>query len=684
MIDYHVEQMFDLTAEQEQAASYDGGHLLIVAGAGTGKTTTLTARLAHLIRSGTAPERILMLTFSRRAAAELLHRAEQLSGQSATQTWGGTFHAVANRLLRRHGRAIGVEPSFTLLDQSDAADMLALVRNGAGASSNDAADSVTSLRRRVRKETLAGILSRCINTGTPLSQLLRTHYPWCADERTEIRETFEAYTARKREEGVLDYDDLLLCWEALLGVPDVAQALQRQFDHILVDEYQDTNPIQANILELMAARGARITAVGDDAQSIYSFRAATHRNIMEFPTRFDAKLLTLERNHRSTPALLAVTNALIAEARQRHPKHLWSRREDRGMPALIRCDDEADQSRQVCSRILRHHEQGTRLMAQAVLVRTASHSDLLELELAARKIPFEKFGGLKFLEAAHVKDLICLLRLVENPRDELAWFRVLQLIETVGPAASRRLAASLRGDPAPLRTLAAGVSGWSGPAAEQSAGLGQTLLDAASLGPEAPGAAVERVRLWLDPKLERRYGNPETRLNDLEQLQRVAVVGTSLRQFLADLVLDPPSSTGDLAGPPHLDEDFLTISTIHSAKGCEWEVVHVLNLTDGHIPSDLATGDAEQLEEERRLLYVAMTRARDQLYAYAPLRYHFRPRAGGDGHSYGQLSRFLTRPVLDALDDVTPDRPQTQEGDGQPAGVHGIAAVDRLVAALWD
>jgi DNA helicase-2/ATP-dependent DNA helicase PcrA len=525
---------------------------------------------------------------------------------------------------------------------------------------------------------------RCVNTATPLSRVLRSYYPWCSEERAEIRATFEAYTARKREQSVLDYDDLLLCWAALLRVPDVAQVVQGQFDHILVDEYQDTNALQADILELMSAGGAKVTAVGDDAQAIYSFRAATHRNIMEFPARFQAEVMTLERNHRSTPAVLRATNAVIAEARYRHPKNLWSRREDRGLPALVRCDDEADQSRQVCARILRHHEQGTRLMNQGVLVRTASHSDLLELELSARKIPFVKFGGLKFLEAAHVKDLICLLRLVENPKDELAWFRVLQLADTVGPATARRLAASLCSEQDPVGALAGLAGGMPASAAGHLAELAEALLDAAPLASAAPGAAIERVRSWLDAKIEGRYDNAGARTSDLEQLQRVAATSPSLRHFLADLALDPPSSTGDLAGPPHLDDDFLTISTIHSAKGCEWDVVHVLHVTDGNIPSDLATGDAEQIEEERRLLYVAMTRARDHLYTYAPLRYHYRPRSLGDRHGFAQLSRFLTPAVLECLDDVTPSRPAVEDLSEQQASIRGIEEVDRLVAALWD
>lgn len=679
--------MFDLshmTSEQRAAATHEGGHLLIVAGAGTGKTTTLAARLAHLIRSGVAPERILMLTFSRRAAAELLHRAEQIAGDQTRAAWGGTFHAIANRILRRHGRALGLEPSFTLLDQADTSDMLALVRKDLGAGSDgELADS--TFRRRARKQTLADILSRCINTGAPLSVVLRTHYPWCAEERAEIKATFGAYVARKREESVLDYDDLLLCWAALLRIPDVARILQGQFDHILVDEYQDTNPLQADLLEAMCGSGAVLTAVGDDAQAIYSFRAATHRNIMEFPTRFGATLVTLEQNHRSTPALLKATNAVIAEASHRHPKRLWSKRDDRGLPVLVRCDDEADQSSQVCSRILRHNEKGTMLMSQAVLVRTAHHSDLLELELTARKIPFVKFGGLRFLEAAHVKDLICLLRLVENPKDELAWFRILQLVETVGPAGARRITQGLRAADQPVAQLQAGLAGVSSEACVQGQDLGEALHDAASRGPGAPAAAIERVRAWLDPKLDGRYANVKARLADLDQLERVAATSPTLRQFLADLALDPPSSTSDLAGPPHLDEDYITISTIHSAKGCEWDVVHVIHVTDGNIPSDLATGDAEAIEEERRLLYVAMTRARNHLYTYAPLRYHFRPRGRDDSHGYGQLTRFFTPPVLESMQqDCSARRDADTVIDGGVPALEGMAAVDRLVEALWD
>ena len=675
-----------LTPAQRHAVTYAGGNLLIVAGAGTGKTTTLAARLAHLVGAGVPPERVLLLTFSRRAATELLARAEQVTGREvAAAAWGGTFHAIANRLLRRHGRAIGVPPSFTVLDRADTADLLALARDEL----EPEASGGGAARRRARKETLADILSRCINGRAPLSEMLRAHYPWCAEERTVMREAFVAYTARKRATGVLDYDDLLACWGALLEVPDVAAALQGQFDHILVDEYQDTNPLQADLLEGMCRGGARITAVGDDAQAIYSFRAANHRNIMEFPRRFSAEIVTLEQNHRSTPAILAATNAVIAGAAERHPKQLWSRRAVQGRPALVRCDDEADQSREVCARVLAHHEQGTRLMDQAVLVRSAHHSDLLELELTARAIPFVKYGGLRFLEAAHVKDLLCLLRVAENPRDELAWFRLLHYLDGVGPATARRVASLIVREAAPAAALAAVVADVGDDAGVGAVELAEAATEAGQLGAERAGPAVERARAWLDPRLELRYPDVEARRADLEQLALAAGGATTLRQFLTDLTLDPPSATSDLAGPPHLDEDYLILSTIHSAKGCEWDVVHILHVADGNIPSDLATGDAETVEEERRLLYVAMTRARNHLYAYLPLRYHHRRLGREDAHGYAQLTRFFTPQVLACLDQPHRPAPGRRAEGGPDAGtVPGdptmLERLDRATASLWD
>ena len=432
--------MFRLTSEQAAAVEHAGTggrrHLLIVAGAGSGKTTTLAARLAHLVERGVAPERILLLTFSRRAASELLRRAEHHGGQAvARRVWGGTFHAVASRLLRMHGSALGLDPGFTVLDGADTADLLALVRAELLAHDGDAPTG----HRRAKKDTMTAILSRVVNTTTPLSAVLRRDFPWCSDEHEELKATFAAYVARKRAASVLDYDDLLVCWHALLQ-SRVAPVLQAQFDHVLVDEYQDTNALQADILEQLARGGATVTAVGDDAQAIYGFRNATPRNILDFPSRFDADVALLEQNHRSTPELLHTTNAIIAAAPERHVKHLWSTRPSAARAALVTCADEGAQSAAVCERILAQHERGVRLREQAVLFRAAHHSDLLELELGARRIPFVKYGGLRFLEAAHVKDLVASLRVVVNPRDELAWFRVLQLLDGVGPATARKLA----------------------------------------------------------------------------------------------------------------------------------------------------------------------------------------------------------------------------------------------------
>ncbi|HEX6131655.1 MAG TPA: ATP-dependent helicase, partial [Actinomycetota bacterium] len=425
----------DLNPEQLAAATHGDGPLLIVAGAGTGKTTTLAARVAHLLERGVRPERTLLLTFSRRAARELLSRAARLGDHpDAARVWGGTFHAVANRLLRLHGRALGIRPDFTVLDQGDAADVMNLLREELGFAERE--------RRFPRKETLANVYSRTVNAGERLDDVLRRHYPWCIDELGGIRTIFGRYTERKREGNVLDFDDLLLFWKALVTSPETRDAVASMFDHVLVDEYQDTNALQADVLEGMRPPGTprNLTVVGDDAQAIYGFRAATVRNILEFPRRFPgAAVLPLERNYRSCPPILSSSNAVIARSPQRHEKTLRAVRSGGERPTLRACLDEAEQCDAVCRAILEHRERGVPLRSQAVLFRAAHHSDLLEVELARRNVPFVKYGGLRFLEAAHVKDALAILRVVENPWDEVAWFRVLQLPEGMGPASARRL-----------------------------------------------------------------------------------------------------------------------------------------------------------------------------------------------------------------------------------------------------
>jgi DNA helicase-2/ATP-dependent DNA helicase PcrA len=668
-----------LNPEQRAAVEHRGGPLLVVAGAGSGKTWTLACRVASLVDRGVPPERILLLTFTRRAAREMLSRAEHLTGECALgRVWGGTFHATANRLLRLHGGALGLSPGFTVLDRTDTADLMDLIRGELGFGQGE--------RRFPRKETLADVYSRTVNARTKLAAVLEREYPWCADEGDAIRSIFERYTERKRAQHALDYDDLLLFWDALCRHRAAGPAISELFDHILVDEYQDTNPLQADILASLRPNGDGLMVVGDDAQAIYAFRSATVANILEFPARFPGTtIVKLERNYRSTRPILEATNAVIALSPQRHEKTLWTERVGGPPPSLVTCIDERDQADEVCRSILDHRERGTDLREQAVLFRAGHHSDLLEVELTRRNIPFVKYGGLKFLESAHVKDALAVLRIADNPRDEVSWFRVLQLLDHVGPAGARRVMAAIGvsapGDPM-TRFLGQAIA-VPAPARAKLGSLREALRDLAVEG-SPPAAQVERVRRFLEPLLRRRYDQPEPRLRDLEQLEQLATGFESRARFVTDLTLDPPVSTSDLAGPPHLDEDYVVLSTIHSAKGGEWDVVHVIHAADGMIPSDMATGDPEQLEEERRLLYVALTRARDELHVCFPLRYHRSNRGYEDRHWYAQLTRFLPEEVRSRFslratfqDGADDDRP------GAPTTDAAAAGVDALLAGLW-
>jgi DNA helicase II / ATP-dependent DNA helicase PcrA len=666
-----------LNSAQREAMTCGDGPVLVVAGAGTGKTWTLACRVAYLIDQGVPAERILLLTFSRRAAREMLQRA----GDHATRVWGGTFHATANRLLRLYGRAIGVQPDFTILDQADLADLLDLVR-----------EQLEFDRQRKsrfpRKDTLADIYSRTINASQGLSSVLDRHFPWCTDQVDGIRAIFEQATRRKREQNVLDYDDLLLFWKALAASPAGKEVADR-FDHVLVDEYQDTNPLQAEILlHLRQAKNRNLMVVGDDSQAIYGFRSASASNMLDFPRQFPGtRIITLEQNYRSTTPILGVSNAVIAGARERYAKELRSVRAGGMRPVLLTCADEAEQALRVCEHALEHREQGTPLHAQAVLFRSSHHSDVLELELARRNIPFVKYGGLKFLEGAHVKDVLALLRVLENPRDEVSWFRVLQLLDGVGPAGARSIISAIGvrdlASASPVRRLVdhppAVPPATFEPLEKLRAALAD-CLDACA----PPAVEVARLRRFYEPIVEQRYTSPASRLHDLEQLEHLASASPTRGRFLADLTLDPPSSTSDLAGPPLLDEDYLVLSTIHSAKGGEWDVVHVIGAADGMIPSDLATGDQHAIEEERRLLYVALTRARDALYVTFPLRFYARPRGLDDAHHFGQVSRFLTPEVQRLFDTRVPSaEPEEPEQPLTAVSPRAAERVDAYLHSLW-
>ena len=611
-----------LNRAQRQAACHGAGPLLILAGAG--KTNTLAHRVAHLILEGANPQRILLLTFSRRAAIEMTRRAQRIVGELATQVrlpWSGTFHSIANRLIRRHCTRLGLHPTFSVLDRGDAADLMDVVRHELGYSKTD--------RRFPRKDTCLAIYSHRVNTQGALRETLEHHFPWCAEWEDELTRLYRTYVDRKLTNQALDYDDLLLYWHAMLGDERLARDIGADFDHILVDEYQDTNVLQAEILQRLRPDGKGLTVVGDDAQAIYSFRAATVENIRSFAGLYRAETIDLEDNYRSTQPILDAANALIG-------KRLRSVKGTGSKPRYVTVADDAAQANYVVTHVLQNREKAIALKRQAVLFRSSHHSDVLELELVRRNIPYVKYGGLKFLEAAHVKDLLALLRWADNPNNRIAAFRALQLVPGVGPATAQAIYMRFE------------VGGWPALLATDQA-LAELLGSIAQ--PEAPWAGqVARVREWYEPHLERLYEQAQVRTADLVQLERLAPNFQSREKFLTELALDPPAATGDLSGDPHLDEDFLILSTVHSAKGQEWDAVYVLNVNDGSFPSEFSTGSAELIEEEKRLLYVAMTRAKSELDLIAPLKYYVTQQSRmGDRHVYGAKSRFLTKPVMACL-----------------------------------
>ena len=678
----------ELNPEQRSAVEHGDGPLLVAAGAGSGKTRTLASRVAHLLESGVAPERILLLTFTRRAAREMLDRARSLTGhRDADRVVGGTFHSVANRLLRTSGRAVGLPPGFTVMDQTDAADLIGIVRTdlGYGAATGP---------RFPRKETLAAIYSRVVNAGAPLPQVLEAAFPWCRDHRDDVGRIFEAFTDRKRDHAVLDYDDLLLYWRALAASPTAGPALAARFDHVLVDEYQDSNAIQADILAAMRPEGRGLTVVGDDAQAIYAFRAATVENMLRFPERFPGTtVVTLERNYRSTPQILDAANEVIGAARRGYRKILAAQRPAGPLPRLVLCSDEAAQARHVADQVLAARERGTPLRDQAVLFRTGHHADRLELELTRRDIPFVKYGGLKFLETAHVKDLLALLRVLDNPLDELAWQRVLGALEGIGPVRARRAIVELgvtggrpgSGPPTgtdPLERFLRPTFELPGARDDELAVLRTSLRAAAGSDDRQPPPAVQIDHLlaFCERTFARRYRDASVRLEDLAQLAELAGAYPVRSRFLTELVLDPPSSVSETA-PPVLDDDYLVLSTIHSAKGGEWDAVHLIHAADGNIPSDMALGSPEEIEEERRLLYVALTRARDELTVSYPRRFYHHRHGTDDAYSTGQLSRFLA-PVVDRFEQLTVG---ADESDELTAVGVGPAAdpVGAYLAQLW-
>jgi DNA helicase-2/ATP-dependent DNA helicase PcrA len=597
-----------------------------------------------LIVNGADPRKILLMTFSRRAAAEMARRVERITrgviGDSAgimtDALWAGTFHGIGARLLREYAGQIGLDPAFTIHDREDSADLMNLMRHELGFSKTE--------NRFPAKGTCLAVYSRCVNAELPIEGVLRASFPWCAVWAAELKQLFAVYVEAKQRQNVLDYDDLLLYWAQMVSDPGLAGEIGGRFDHVLVDEYQDTNRLQASILLALKPGGRGLTVVGDDAQSIYSFRAATVRNILDFPGQFSppTAIIALDRNYRSTQPILAAANGVIDL--ERFTKNLWTDRIAGERPQLVSVGDETGQADYIVTRVLENREGGTTLKQQAVLFRASHHSGPLEVELTRRNIPFVKFGGLKFLDAAHIKDMLALLRFAENPRDRVAGFRVMQLMPGVGPTSAQRVLNCMMDAADPIGALAcapspprAGVS-W--------AAFIETIIELRA-GRAGWPAELERARLWYEPHLDRIHEDSVTRHADLIQLEQIASGYPSRERFLTELTLDPPDATSGQAGVLLLDEDYLILSTIHSAKGQEWKSVFVLNAVDGCIPSDLGTGTSAEIEEERRLLYVAMTRAKEDLHLIVPQRFFTHGQnAQGDRHVYASRTRFIPNGLL--------------------------------------
>lgn len=628
---------------------------------------------------GVDPMRILLLTFSRRAAREMIGRAERLVEAArhgpVRLPWAGTFHSIGARLLREYADRVGLDASFGILDRGDAADLVDLVRHELG---------LSAMRRRFpRKDTCLAIYSQRVNSGWPLERVLQEVFPWCAEWRDELSKLFRAYVERKQANGVLDYDDLLLWWAAAMSDASLAAAIGARFDHVLVDEYQDTNALQAQILLAMKPEGRGLAVVGDDAQSIYAFRAADVGNILDFAAKFEppARRITLETNYRSVQPVLDAANTLIAQAARQHPKVLRAQRGAGARPQLVTVIDERAQADWVIDAVLRHREAAVPLKRQAVLFRSSHHAAALEIELARRNIPFVKHGGLKFLEAAHVKDLLSVLRWAGNPRNAIAGFRVLQLMSGVGPATAQRCLDAIGGSASRLPRV---LRDFPAPAAAREewrrlAEVMTMLVDPAARWP----AQLEPVRHWYRPVLERRHDDAAVRAADLDVLQSIAAGFGTRERFLTELALDPPQASGDLAGEPLRDEDWLVLSTVHSAKGQEWDAVFVINVNDGNFPNEYATGRAGSIDEERRLLYVALTRARDALYLIEPQRYFVtqQPRYG-DGYVHGARSRFLTDALLECFDRLGP-APEPDHAPVRCAGAAPEVDVAAQIRRMW-
>ena len=630
----------ELNQAQCEAAMFLEGPLLVVAGAGTGKTRTLVYRVARLIEQGIDPRSILLLTFTRRAAEEMLQRASLLTDSRCERIAGGTFHSFGNMVLRQYGPLIGLAPGFTIMDRSDSEDVIQLLRTQMGLDKRE--------KRFPRKQTVNEIQSLARNKQIPLTELVEREYSHLADFLEELSTIAERYQVYKREKSLLDYDDLLTHLKDLLdNHEELRNRLSDRFRFIMVDEYQDTNRLQSDIIRRLASTHDNVMAVGDDAQSIYSFRGANFRNIMDFPNQFPGTtIIPLEENYRSTQPILRLTNEIITRAAERYEKNLFSSKSEGEVPLLVQAESEHTQSRFVCQRVLELREEGVPLWDMAVLFRSSFHSFDLEIELTRHDIPFVKRGGFQFMETAHIKDVLAHLRVVSNPLDAVSWSRVLMLLEGVGPQMSRKLIEQLLTEADPGQSLRRMET--RGRAQQGLKTLGQVLSECSER--TRPADMAQYLMQYYLPILKRKHADDyPKRLRDLEHFQGLTERYQSIERLLSDMALDPPSASVDESVPVDPDEGPLVLSTVHSAKGLEWHSVFVIWALEGRFPSYYNTNSLEELEEERRLLYVAATRAKENLFFAYPSRVYDRSL----GMVFSRPSQFIDGISEDLLEPMS-------------------------------
>ena len=629
---------------------FKAGPLAIQAGAGTGKTDVLAHRVAHLAMQGVDPSRILILTSTRRAAGDMRRRAHDvvkkalnapLGGVSHTisqrLTWAGTYHSIGNRLLRHYGKHLKLDPRFTVADRADATELLEVTRAELGLANRD--------QRFPRKETCLQIYSCRVNTRRSLAETLAQYFPWCAQWEEDLGRLFRNYVERKQRCAILDHDDVLLYWHAMMSEPRLAQHVSAHFDHVLVDDYQDANRLQVDIVHALKPDGSGLVVAGDDAQAVQPFRTAATDNILGIAARFNppAEVVTLAQNYRATQLVLDGANALLADAPRATRKHLLSLRGQGSRPGIVAMGDAQAQAEFVCIEVQKRREANVPLRKQAVLLRALAHSDAIEAELSRRKISFLKHGGAGIVETAHAKDLLAVLRWADNPRNTVVAFRVLNLLPGLGPANSRKAIEHFEAADCSFSALQA---------FEPPPALGvqwRKLLDLMSTLTEPErqwSGQLHLAREWYRPHFERSYEHFHTRIGDLDQLELLSGQYPSRERFLTELTLDPPQPTSGTA----VDDDYLVLTTAHAAKGLEWDTVYVLNVVEGGFPSEFAGNKPELIEEERRLLYVAMTRAQNSLFLLAPRRFPLTAQRSGDSTARGGPSRFLGEKVQKCFD----------------------------------